>query len=199
MQQQPPGGNNLASVPRPGKGTSEITSTGDLGPGFATDSTWQRQSSGSGRASHFSRLEVGTPRYSAKLETCGFPIGEHPTLIWTSLAKTLPMTTGGCKYSPPGVAKGDIAIHGRSLENMGGLRFLVRRSVHVGDLTSPDLPEHRPEGTAITSSTGAMRGSRCSTLVGIMSAWRVRVPGFEILVECFTPVVKTIREGAVRR
>jgi len=47
-------------------------------------------------------------------------------------------------------AKGDIAIHGGSFENLGSLQFLVFGPVHMGDPPRLDLPERQPEGSTIT-------------------------------------------------
>src|SRR5271157_1731432 len=47
-------------------------------------------------------------------------------------------------------AKGDIAIHGGRLEDLGSHRFLVLGPIHVGDPPCLDLPERRLAGSAIT-------------------------------------------------
>ena len=42
--------------------------------------------------------------------------------------------------------KGDIAIHGRPLENLAKHRFLALGPVRMGGLPCLDLPERRPKG-----------------------------------------------------
>ena len=54
------------------------------------------------------------------------------------------------KGEPKGGAKGDIAIHGGRLEDLGSHRFLVLGPIQVGDPPCPDLPERRLAGSAIT-------------------------------------------------
>ena len=53
-----------------------------------------------------------------------------------------------------GRLKGDIAIHGRPLENLGKHRFLALGPVHMGGLPCLDLPERRPGRTAHPDKPG---------------------------------------------
>jgi hypothetical protein len=70
-------------------------------------------------------------------------------LFIARLMVTLP-SSSGWREVERGRSKGNIAIHGGSLESLGSLRFWVFGPVHMEDPPCLDLPDRRPKGSAIT-------------------------------------------------
>ncbi len=58
--------------------------------------------------------------------------------------------TAALVQSIHGLSKGDIAIHGGYLENLGSHRFLAVEPVPMNGLPCLDRPERRPVDTGIT-------------------------------------------------